>query len=372
MPKLPSGAWILLAFVVLIGVAIYFSSQKPIELKPQAPKETTKSSGPSDLPFLTNPVSQLPEFAGITNWWNTKENRPLTAADLKGKVVLVDFWTYSCINCIRTQPVLKKWWETYQDDGLVIVGVHTPEFAFEKVPKNVEDAIKSAGLKYPIALDPDYATWNAYANHYWPAEYLFDRQGKLRFTHFGEGRYDESEAAIRSLLAETKALTDQPTGVDTTPKFAMTETQETYFGYSRMESFANNDQLKRDQSSVYTIHEPTADQWSIGGNWRIENEKAVALTKNNSFRMNIESDAMHVVLGSTDGPKLVQVMIDGKNPANENLTDSTAQQKDGSVFIAIGQKALYRIARFPNGGRHAVELKTLDDGVEFYAATFGE
>lgn len=363
--KMNSGTWLVLGFVGLLVVAFVlsslFSSPMPgadmyaLQNMPMLiPTNSSASGTPSNLPVLAD---HIPEFQGITNWWNTENGQPLTPASLKGKVVLVDFWTYSCINCIRTQPFLKKIWDTYKDDGLVIVGVHTPEFAFEKVASNVEEAFTKAGLTYPIALDPEYGTWNAYNNHYWPAGYFFDRQGRLRFTHFGEGNYDEQEEVIRELLAEGAPLTDKPTGLDVTPNFALTVTPETYFGSARAERFQNASEYIDGQAQTFHLQKTTNDTWSIGGSWKVTPEYVASLDAGNTFRMNIQSNAMYLVLGAMDGgSKRLKIMADGKEIDPVTVTD----------------RQLYTIAKFPNGGRHTVDIQVLDSGVEFYAATFGE
>lgn len=351
-------------FAVLVIGAIIILSTRPAELGPMDANLLANNPMPvirdqsivpnmeSNLPVL---AAAMPDFQGISKWWNTENGEPLTASDLRGKVVMVDFWTYSCINCIRTQPFMRKVWETYKDDGLVIVGVHTPEFAFEKVPANVEEAIRKAKLEYPIALDAEFATWNAYGNRYWPAAYFFDRQGRLRFTHFGEGEYDEQEQVIRQLLQEGGQLADQPTGIDPTPKFNLTKTHETYFGSLRFKNLENLDQYRPDGVVEYQLRDVTSDHWSLGGAWKITPEYAVGLKAGSRFRMSVESDAMHLVLGSMDGEKRVQIRVDGKVKET----------------ILVKEKQLYTIANFPEAGRHLVELELLDDGVEFYAATFG-
>lgn len=378
-----SGAWLVGGFGLLIIAAFLVVAQKPPELIPMDAELLKNSPMPvltSSLPVL---APAMPEFAGITRWWNTEDGQPLTPEKLKGKVVMIDFWTYSCINCIRTQPFMRKIWDTYKDDGLVIVGVHTPEFAFEKEPGNVERAFKEAGLEYPIALDPDYLTWRAYNNRYWPAAYFFDRQGRLRFTHFGEGDYDRQEGVIRTLLAESgEALEDAPTGGINMPAFSLTKTPETYFGYARMKNFANKDELKRDEQTTYSLRDVGPDEWSVGGPWGIESERAIALAGYSTLRFNIESNAFHLVMGSSDGrPKRVSVtLIDEEIPAGqtdlitadmfgENLRDDP----ELTLWVVdVTNTDLYRVLRFPAGGRHTVEIQALDPGVEFYAATFGE
>ncbi|MBL8030901.1 MAG: cytochrome c biogenesis protein DipZ, partial [Candidatus Doudnabacteria bacterium] len=178
----------------------------------------------SNLPPLTSNLKAAPEFTGITNWLNT--DRPLTLAELKGKVVLIDFWTYSCINCLRTLPYVTKWYDTYKDQGFVVIGVHTPEFAFEKVTANVARAIQQQGIRYPVAQDNDFGTWGAYSNRYWPAEYLIDQKGNIVRTHFGEGEYDETEMAIKQLLGLSGGAT-----VDSGSDLSQVKSPEMYFGF---------------------------------------------------------------------------------------------------------------------------------------------
>lgn len=308
---------------------------------------------PSGLPVLAD---RMPDFRGITKWWNTAGGEALTPERLNGKVVLVDFWTYSCINCIRTYPFLRAMHEKYADDGLVIVGVHTPEFAFEKNPANVEREIRKNDLRYPIALDPDYATWNAYANRYWPAEYFFDRQGRLRRAHFGEGEYDESEAAIRALLAETAPMPTDPMGSPVAvPDFSKIVTRETYFGLSRGDAFMGTPgpDGKRVGYTAAATTEP--DAWTAGGTWIFRPEYAQADSAGAVFRFSVRANKLHLVLESADGTdKNVEVFVDGK------------KMKD----IVVNLSQLYDIAEFPDAGRHTVELRIEDPGVRFYAATF--
>ncbi len=306
------------------------------------------------LPIL---AERMPEFQKISRWWNTPNDEALTPESLKGKVTIIDFWTYSCINCIRTQPVLKAWYQAYKQDGLEIVGVHTPEFAFEKDPENVDAAIKKAGLTFPIALDPEYETWSAYQNQYWPAKYIFDRQGRLRYTHFGEGKYEETEKIIRELLAEDRAVLAPMTGADSSPDFASIKTRETYFGSSRRENLANRSSapMAATNTAMLTLS-PTlqTDEWTIGGAWKTAPDY-IESAGETVFRMKVEANAMHLVLGSTSGTKRVQVLVEGQ----------------GEKFIDVGEYQLYTVARWDDAKVHTVELK-LPAGVQMYAATFGE
>src|SRR5262245_3327715 len=205
-----------------------------------------------------------PDFGGISAWFNSK---PLTIAELRGKVVLVDFWTYSCINCLRTLPHVEAWDRMYRKDGLVIVGVHTPEFAFEAVPSNVRGAVRRLGIHYPVALDPDYDTWNRYANQYWPAKYLIDKQGNLRYAHFGEGNYNVTEETIRYLLGEKLASPASDRLRDETPTGPLTP--ETYLGYGRIDRFTGS-KLYPDKDAAYTL--PAAlgqNDFAYGGRWKV-------------------------------------------------------------------------------------------------------
>ena len=214
-----------------------------------------------------------PDFHEIAEWVNTPGGRPLSIAGLRGKVVLVDFWTYSCVNCLRTLPHLRAWDDAYRDAGLRIVGVHTPEFAFERVPANVRSAVRRLGVAYPVALDNEFGTWNAYLNEYWPAKYLIDREGRVRYTHFGEGAYEETEQRIRALLGENvrRRAPDLP---DRTPRAV--QTPETYLGYDRIARFANGRGL-RDRAFDYRFpRRLRPDELAYGGRWRVESERIVA------------------------------------------------------------------------------------------------
>src|SRR5687767_14768574 len=211
--------------------------QERIERNAAARRELRALRGLAGDAAPAQSAPPAPDFEGISEWVNTPGGEPLSIRALRGNVVLLDFWTYSCINCLRTLPHLRAWDRTYRDAGLRIVGVHTPEFAFERVPANVRSAVRRLMLRYPVALDNEFGTWNAYANEYWPAKYLIDRDGRIRYTHFGEGAYDETEERIRSLLGEKRLTRRAPDLPDPTPRAAITP--ETYLGYLRLERFAN-------------------------------------------------------------------------------------------------------------------------------------
>ena len=289
-----------------------------------------------------------PELRGISSWINTPDGAALSLASLRGKVVLVDFWTYSCINCLRTLPHLKAWDAAYRKDGLVIVGVHTPEFAFERVPENVNSAVRRLGVRYPVALDNDYATWNAYENEYWPAEYLIDRSGRIRRTHFGEGEYDVTESAIRRLLGEkvrgrAKAVADDTPSVVTTP--------ESYLGYARLDRFAGL-RLVPDAAARYRFpNRLRQDELAYAGTWRV-NASHIVAGQDARLRLRFAARKIHLVLG---GGGILTVLVDG-----EPLE---------SVMVS-GTPRLYTLARFERLTDGILELRFAPD-LEAYAFTFG-
>jgi thiol-disulfide isomerase/thioredoxin len=233
-------------------------------------KSEVKESKRMDQPDYFNVATyKAPELAGLQEWINSD---PLTLASLKGKVVLIDFWTYSCINCVRTVPYVQGWYDAYKDDGFVVLGLHAPEFAFEKVPENVHKAVTDRKLTYPIALDNDFTTWRAYKNRFWPAHYLIDKNGQVRREHFGEGEYNETESAIRALLAETgaKNLGEMTTAASDFP-IARNQTPETYIGIERADGVVNSNYAAGTQN--YALPASLAlNTWALGGVWNISDE----------------------------------------------------------------------------------------------------
>ena len=342
----------------LLVIAAFVASMHPENAAlpgnvPNIPASSTSSSGtPSGLPVMAD---FMPAFTGITHWWNTPDGQPLTPEKLRGKVVLVDFWTYSCINCIRTYPFLKAMQEKYADKGLVIVGVHTPEFAFEAVPANVGDAIAKNGLLYPVALDPDYGTWNAYHNQYWPAEYLFDAQGRLRHVHYGEGEYDQSEQAIRVLLGEMAHAGLGDMADIATPDLSKINTPETYFGLSRGNAFSGTTGPSGKDATYTAGSSVQPNRWSADGTWQFQDEYVESRSVGAVFRMSVQADQMHIVMSSADGlDKHIEIYVDGT--------------KTGEQVVNASQ--LYNIASFPDAKRHVVEIRIREAGVRFFATTF--
>lgn len=299
---------------------------------------------------VMNPIS-APEIKGITQWINSKGE---SIESLKGKVVLVDFWTYSCINCQRTLPYVTKWYDTYKDKGFVVLGLHAPEFSFEKIPANVERAVQDNKINYPIGLDNDFATWNNYKNQFWPASYLIDKEGKIRRTHFGEGQYAETEKAIQYLLGEKSEsmVTDKVTlneqGTKGVNQYCTTESctklsPETYLGSSRTENFINNTPPTNLKSN----------QWTIDNNWQIDSEKITTQTGGKlSFKVNAQK--VFLVAGSNTGTK-VKVLL------NNKLINT----------INIKESKLYTILNNPEFVVNGLLELEFDNSVEANAFTFG-
>lgn len=265
--------------------------------------QTPTSSYVTIIPDDFSDFGKAPELVGIINWINSP---PLSLAKLKGKVILIDFWTYSCINCLRTLPYIEKWYANYKDDGLVIIGVHTPEFEFEKNSKNVSQAVMRLGIKYPVAQDNDYKTWQAYNNHYWPAHYLIDAQGNLRTVHFGEGEYVETENAIRKLLG-MQALDMKEPVHEFKPL-----SPETYLGTGRGHSYTSEIKIKPDEEAQYDFKGPLKDnQVGLKGLWLVEEEKITSESQESYLDMKFLASEVYLVLsGSSSTP--LEVYLDGK------------------------------------------------------------
>jgi len=292
---------------------------------------------------------RAPEFRGLENWLNTPGGKPLTIAGLRGKVVIVDFWTYSCINCLRTFPHLKAWDKAYRRAGLVIVGVHAPEFAFERVPSNVRSAVKRFGLEYPTAQDNDFATWRAYENNYWPAKYLIDKTGRVRYTHFGEGEYEETESWIRRLLGE-KMKTRRTSVTDETPNDITTP--ESYLGYGRLDRYAGSPVIIDKEAPYRASARPLRqDELAYSGRWTVTPEHARA-GQDARLQLRFQANDIFLVLA---GQGRVQVLVDGRRV---------------KLVAVSGLPRLYTLARFPNLKRGLLELR-FSPGVEGYAFTFG-
>ena len=297
-----------------------------------------------------------PEFVGNQRWFNTPGGRPLTLAALRAqhRVVLIDFWTYTCINCIRTLPQLEAWDSRYRGAGLTIVGVHTPEFPFERDASNVAAAIKQDGIRYPVAQDNDQATWNAYANQYWPAEYLIDAQGQVRYMHFGEGEYPHTESAIRSLLAENGA---GGLGAMTHPRLQLPSSQlvtpETYLGSARAQGFASGQIADGTRDYGPQPRALQLNEFAYSGRWSVAPEQATSAA-HAGIGLEFQAQRVFLVAGSPGHPRTLRVLLDGR-PA-------------GSVRVEA--QRLYPVVQLPRAGRHRLELQ-VPAGIRGYSFTFG-
>ncbi|UXS04230.1 cytochrome c biogenesis protein DipZ [Agrobacterium tumefaciens] len=323
----------------------------------------------ADLPI----EGRAPSLDGAVEWLNSP---PLTAEQLRGKVVLVDFWTYSCINCIRTVPFVRAWAEKYKDQGLVVIGVHSPEFAFEKKIDNVKQAISDFKIGYPVAVDNDYKIWRAFENNYWPAHYLIDAKGQIRYHHFGEGNYRQTEQAIQDLLHEAGSemaasapVDPQAKGAEASPDLKNIRSGETYLGYERATGFASKEPLRAGVASDYTSRDLDLNEWGLAGTWTINPEQAVLDRAGGEITSRFSARDLHLVLGPGKAGKPVrfQVTIDGKAPGTNHGADIDA---DGNGTVTSTR--LYQLVR-QSGEVEArnFEIRFLDPGVEAYAFTFG-
>ena len=315
----------------------------------------------------------LPSFSGATTWLNSP---PLTAASLRGKVVLIDVWTYTCINWLRTLPYVRAWAEKYKNQGLVVIGVHSPEFGFEKDLDNVRRAAKDMRVDYPIAVDNDFAVWRALKNQYWPALYIADAQGRIRHRQFGEGGYEQSETVIQQLLSEAgtggngQRVAVDARGIEVAADWDNLKSPENYVGYARTENFASPGGPVRDQDRAYTVPARLGlNQWALSGNWKMSNQ-ATSLTKaNGRIVYRFHARDLHLVMGPATRGAAVRfhVLIDGQPPGAAHGVD-VDDQGNGTVT----EQRLYQLIRQskPITDRE-FEIEFLDPGVEAFAFTFG-
>ena len=328
---------------------------------------------------VENEPNTFPDVSGATAWINSPQ---LTPASLKGKVVVVDFWTYSCINCLRTLPYVKAWYAKYKDSGLVVIGVHTPEFPFEKDEANVRKAIKDLGITYPVAMDNDYKIWRAFNNQYWPAHYFIDATGKIREHHFGEGNYDESEKWIRELLEEAnhKPLASAPTviaatGAEMAPDASDVQSQETYIGSERAERFASPGGLNEDGAQVYRIPASLKlNQWALGGNWMDAAQIGTLMSPGGSIAYRFHARDLHLVLGPPEDGKPIRfrVTIDGRAPGADHGMDTDANGNGTVTSYRLYQLIRQNVTPQSGGVHdHTFKIEFMDPGVQAFAFTFG-
>ncbi|MCR8716098.1 cytochrome c biogenesis protein DipZ [Stenotrophomonas indicatrix] len=343
--------------------------------QPAAPPMMMMAAGQAGAPL---PVEgTLPTLDGATGWLNSP---PLSREQLHGKVVLIDFWTYSCINCLRAMPFVHEWAQRYRDHGLVVIGVHTPEFAFERDPRNVMKAVQQLKVEYPVALDNQYAIWRAFNNRYWPAHYFVDAQGNIRGHQFGEGNYAHSEQVIRRLLVEAGQTELPPPadpaaadlqGVATQADMGNLRSPETYLGHARAEQFASPGGQRADAAFGYTLPSTLVlNQWGLSGQWRVNDEAAQLQQAGGRIAFQFHARDLHLVLapGEDGKPVRFRVLLDGKPlPAADAGADVAA---DGTG--TVNEHRLYQLIRQRGTiGPHRFEIEFLDAGVQAYAFTFG-
>ena len=317
---------------------------------------------------------RMPPLTGATGWLNSE---PLSSDGLRGRVTLVDFWTYTCINWLRTVPYVRAWAEKYKPHGLVVIGVHSPEFAFEKDVGNVRRAVKDMGLTYPIAIDSDHGIWRAFENQYWPAIYVVDARGQIRYHQFGEGSYDQAERVIQQLRVEAGAaatprdlVSVQGTGVEAAPDWTSLKSPENYLGYQRTEGFASPGGAGRNKQRVYAAPaQLKLNQWALDGEWTMTPQAATQTRAGGRISYRFRARDLHLVMGPAVRGTAVRfrVLIDGRPPGDAHGSD-VDPMGNGTLD---GQR-LYQLIRqsAPIDERH-FEIDFLDGGVEVYAFTFG-
>jgi thiol-disulfide isomerase/thioredoxin len=309
----------------------------------------------------------MPSLGGAAEWINSE---PLDPAGLRGRVVLVDFWTLTCINWLRQEPYVRAWSRAYRDDGLVVIGVHTPEFSFEHEIDRVRQATKERAIDHPVAVDNDYEIWSAFDNHYWPALYFVDADGIIRDQHFGEGRYEQSERVIQGLLGvERELVSVEGVGVEAEADWDHLRTPETYLGYGRSEDVASPDGAAFDERRAYKLPERLRfNHWALAGEWTIGPESVVPEQAGGSIAYRFHARDAHLVLApGARAPIPFRVLVDGEAPGPSHGVDV---DEDGNGLLRDGR--LYQLVREQNGVRErTLEIAFLEPGPEAYVFTFG-
>jgi thiol-disulfide isomerase/thioredoxin len=309
---------------------------------------------------------QMP--SGVATEWLNSE--PLGPAELRGHVVLVDFWTLTCINWLRTEPYIRAWSQVYRDDGLIVIGVHTPEFSFEHELDRVRQATKDMAIDYPVAADNDYAIWSAFDNNYWPALYFIDAEGIIRDHHFGEGRYKESERVIQRLLGvERELVRVEALGVEAQADWEHLQTPETYLGYERTEHFASRQGALYEQRRAYELPERLSfNHWALAGEWTIGRENVVLEQAGGSIAYRFHARDAHLVLSpGARAPIPFRVLLDGEPPGPSHGFDV---DEDGNGLLSDGR--MYQLVREHDAVRErTLQITFLEPGAEAYVFTFG-
>jgi thiol-disulfide isomerase/thioredoxin len=352
MRSLRTLAPIIVIIVLVVGALVFTGG-------PSASAPEAGSSGPA-----------APDFAGGSGWLNSG---PLTIAGLRGKVVLVDFWTYSCINCQRTFPFLQQWWQKYRDRGLIIVGVHTPEFSFEKDPANVQQALRTYGVTWPVVLDNDMAIWNAYQNHYWPHKYLIDRAGRVVYDHIGEGGYIDTERRIAAALGLDAAAVQ---GEEPPPPSLPNQTPELYANSQRGE-FANREPVRPNVPTHFADpHRYPPDQIVLAGGWFVRDEYIQPVPENHPGEAKIflsyRAKELYAVMGDAGAaPLRVYVLVDGQPLNQYSRGPDIKLDEQGQTYVEVTRQDLYRVVAKPLFSGHLIALWSDSPDFRFYTFTFG-
>jgi thiol-disulfide isomerase/thioredoxin len=346
-----SYPYLIIILVLLISGAVYFQVTKSAG-KPLIPKSIKLNSqkdepaAPEDKSIKFQNYGPAPEFAGIDKWFN---GGPVTKEQMKDKVVLVNFWTYSSINSIRSIPYVTDWANKYRDQGLIIIGIHTPEFAFEKVSLNVESALKKYGITYPVGQDNNYKTWMAYKNQFWPAQYLIDKNGNIVYTHFGEGKYEQTELAIRTLLGLEGEFKIPEAAVQN-----QAGTPEIHLGLTRLNSFGGTEKTNNGRQ-IYTFPSKLkANQFALEGQWEFTQEAAVHTAGFGRMRLNFNAAKVYLVAES-EKPVTLKIFVDGKLIKG----------------VVISSSDLYELFDTIAGGDHTMEIEVPEGGLKAFTFTFG-
>jgi thiol-disulfide isomerase/thioredoxin len=316
---------------------------------------------------LLRSEGRIPPLDGATAWLNSE---PLGLGDLRGHVVVVNFWTLTCINWLRQEPYVRAWSQAYRDEGLIVIGVHTPEFSFERQIDRVRQATQVREIDYPVVVDNDYEVWSAFANHYWPALYFVDADGVIRDQHFGEGRYEESERVIQRLLGvDREPVSVEGLGVEAEADWKHLRTPETYLGYERGDRFASQSAAALDERRLYEVPKPLrSNHWGLTGEWTIGRENAALDQAGGSIAYRFDARDAHAVLSAgAREPILFRVLLDGETPGPSHGADV---DEDGNGLLADGR--LYHLVRVRDRVRErTLEITFLEPGAEAYAFTFG-
>lgn len=347
----------------LLGLIIIFTVFYMIYSESAPPSFAQTNQAAFNQRGLTNGILNpypAPAIAGITDWINSP---PLEISKLTGNVVLIDFWTYSCINCIRTLPYLKDWYTKYHDKGLIIIGVHAPEFEFEKNENNVKNAVEKNGILYPVALDNHFTTWQNYQNRYWPAHYLIDKQGFVVYQHFGEGEYDVTENNIRYLLgmkAENLAKSRE--------SYNANETPETYLGIARADRYSSSEKIMEDLAAEYTYPTELADDhWALKGSWKIERDQIITAAAGAAIKIHFNATKVYIVMGNSTGqPIKVDLLLNGESIISEKGKDVQ------NSSIIVDRQRLYTALELKHFSSGILQLTSTAPGLEIYTFTFGE